>query len=95
MAGEGLTNTTKDIATVTNSDEIDKIDINNREPIDKDTKNILAMQLEYVPKEVEGTKTDLTRALNLYKDKELFRCRGRFKHTDLTYDQKDTASKKL
>lgn len=92
LAGEGLTNTIPtDNITGTGSDMSEPMITDNpQHPDNTETKRILQIQTVYFPREIEGITTDLSRSLQLYKDHDgLIRCRGRFRHTDLSHNQKE------
>lgn len=90
VAREGLTNMMSTERTE-RSDVAEAMIVDNPPTFDNDeTNKILEIQTEYFPKECDGITTDLSRSLQLYKNQDgVLRCKGRFKHTDLTLDQKE------
>ncbi|XP_037296552.1 uncharacterized protein LOC115448841 [Manduca sexta] len=92
VAGEGLTsNIPTNNSDIQVSDKTEQITVNNSNKSEQEhTNKILDLQAEYFPKEVNDNVTDLSRSLGLFKDQDgVIRCRGRFKHTDLTIDQQE------
>ncbi|XP_052739788.1 uncharacterized protein LOC128198408 [Bicyclus anynana] len=85
LAGEGR----KSPTSTNNSDETERT-LETIQHSDSQTEDILKLQAEYFPKEVGGSTTDLSRVLQLYKDQNgILRCKGRFRYTNLTHDQKE------
>lgn len=64
-------------------------DLLDRNKCSEQNLEILKLQEEHFPKEVQGIKTDLARSLFLFKDElGLLRCGGRFQNTDWTDEKK-------
>lgn len=92
LAGQGLANLEPtDLRTEPELDTIESTILDgSQQPETDETNTILDIQTEYFPKEVEGITTDLSRSLQLFKDTDgILRCKGRFKYTDLTENQKE------
>lgn len=92
LAGQGLANLEHtDLRTEPEVDTMEPAILDgSQHPETDETKTILDIQTEYFPKEVGGITTDLSRSLQLFKDPDgILRCKGRFKYTDLTENQKE------
>lgn len=90
LAGEGLSNASSSNLPEHDIIMTEQLTTNNKKALKDKTKKLIDLQTEYFPKELQGIMTDLSRTLKLYKDKDgVLRCKGRFKNTDLTQNQKE------